>query len=47
MDHGQTREELTSNTERLAIEVIADRIARGDVPKNALAHHPSQPSRLD
>ena len=30
MCYGQTREEAISDTERLAIEVIADRIAHGE-----------------
>jgi hypothetical protein len=36
MSYGQTREETISNTERLAIEVIADRIAHGELPATAL-----------
>jgi predicted RNase H-like HicB family nuclease len=36
MAYGQTREEAISNTERLAIEVIADRIAHGELPSSAL-----------
>ena len=36
MCYGQTREEAISNTERLAIEVIADRIAHGELPSSAL-----------
>lgn len=36
MCYGQTRDEAISNTERLAIEVIADRIAYGDLPSSAL-----------
>jgi len=31
MCYGQTREEAISNTERLAIEVIADRITHGEL----------------
>ncbi|MFN7923998.1 MAG: type II toxin-antitoxin system HicB family antitoxin [Bryobacteraceae bacterium] len=31
MCYGQTREEAISNAERLAMEVIADRIAHGEV----------------
>jgi len=31
-----TREETISNTERLAIEVIADRIRHGELPSSAL-----------
>lgn len=37
MCYGQTRDEAISNTERLAIEVIADRIAHGEMPSSALA----------
>jgi predicted RNase H-like HicB family nuclease len=37
MCYGQTREEAISNTERLAIEVIADRIAHGEMEPTALA----------
>ncbi len=37
MCYGQTREEAISNTERLAIEVIADRIAHGELPSSSLA----------
>lgn len=33
MTYGETREEAISNTERLAIEVIADRIRHGELPK--------------
>jgi predicted RNase H-like HicB family nuclease len=36
MCYGRTREEAISNTERLAIEVIADRIAHGELPSSAL-----------
>ena len=36
MCYGQTRDEAISNTERLAIEVIADRIAHGELPSSAL-----------
>jgi len=32
MTYGRTREEAISNTERLAIEVIAGRIEHGDPP---------------
>ena len=35
MTYGQTREEAISNTERLAIEVIADRIKHGELPPSA------------
>ena len=37
MSYGQTRDEAISNAERLAIEVIADRIAHGELPSSALA----------
>jgi predicted RNase H-like HicB family nuclease len=36
MCYGQTRAEAISNAERLAIEVIADRIAHGELPSSAL-----------
>ncbi len=36
MTYGLTREEAISNTERLAIEVIADRIRHGELPASAL-----------
>ena len=36
MTYGQTREEGISNTERLAIEVIADRIKHAELPHSAL-----------
>jgi predicted RNase H-like HicB family nuclease len=36
MSYGETREEAISNTERLAIEVIADRIKHGELPPAAL-----------
>lgn len=36
MCYGLTRYEAISNTERLAIEVIADRIAHGELPSSAL-----------
>lgn len=36
MCYGQTRDEAISNTERLAIEVIADRIAHGQLPSSSL-----------
>jgi len=32
MCYGQSRDEAISNAERLAIEVIADRIAHGELP---------------
>ena len=37
MTYGSTREEAISNTEKLAIEVIADRIAHGELPPSALS----------
>ncbi len=37
MSYGQTREEAISSAERLAIEVIADRIAHGEMASSALA----------
>lgn len=36
MAYGSTREEAISNTERLAIEVIADRIQHGELAPSAL-----------
>ena len=36
MCYGQTREEAIGNTERLAIDVIADRIAHRELPSSAL-----------
>jgi predicted RNase H-like HicB family nuclease len=36
MCYGTTREESIGNTERLAIEVIADRIAHGEMPASSL-----------
>lgn len=36
MCYGQTRDEAISNAERLAIDVIADRIAHGELPSSAL-----------
>ena len=36
MAYGETREEAISNTERLAIEVIADRIKHAELPLHAL-----------
>ena len=36
MCYGQTRDEAISSTERLAIEVIADRIAHQQLPSSAL-----------
>jgi predicted RNase H-like HicB family nuclease len=35
MTYGQTREEAISSTERLAIEVIADRIKHAELPPSA------------
>jgi predicted RNase H-like HicB family nuclease len=37
MCYGKSRDEAISNVERLAIEIIADRIAEGDLPSSALA----------
>jgi predicted RNase H-like HicB family nuclease len=36
MCYGHTRDEAISNAERLAIEVIADRIAHGELPSSSL-----------
>ena len=36
LTYGETREEAISNTERLAIEVIADRIKHGELPPSSL-----------
>lgn len=36
MCYGTTREEAITNTEKLAIEVIADRIQHGELPPSAL-----------
>jgi predicted RNase H-like HicB family nuclease len=36
MTYGETREEAISNTEKLAIEVIADRIRHGELPASSL-----------
>jgi predicted RNase H-like HicB family nuclease len=36
MCYGTTREEAIGNTERLAIEVIADRTAHGEMPASSL-----------
>jgi predicted RNase H-like HicB family nuclease len=36
MTYGETREEAIRNTERLAIEVIADRVQHGELPPGAL-----------
>ena len=35
MSYGSTREEAILNTERLAIEVIADRVVHGEMPASA------------
>ena len=37
MCYGQTRDEAISKTERLAIDVIADRIEHGEMDSTALA----------
>lgn len=37
MGYGQTRDGAISNAERLTIEVIADRIAHGEMASTALA----------
>ena len=37
MSYGATREEAISNAEKLAIEVIADRIQHGELPSSALS----------
>ena len=36
MCYGETRDDAISNVERLAIEVIADRIAHGELPSSSL-----------
>jgi predicted RNase H-like HicB family nuclease len=36
MSYGATREDAISKTERLAIDVIADRIQHGELPASAL-----------
>ena len=36
MTYGATREEAISSAEKLAIEVIADRISHGELPGSAL-----------
>lgn len=36
MCYGHSRDEAISNAERLAIEVIADRIEHGELPSSAL-----------
>lgn len=36
MCYGKSRDEAISNVERLAIEVIADRIVHGELPSSAL-----------
>jgi predicted RNase H-like HicB family nuclease len=35
MTYGESREEAIRNTERLAIEVIADRVRHGELPPSA------------
>ncbi len=37
MCYGRTRDEAIGNAERLAIEVIADRVAHGELPSCSLA----------
>ena len=37
MSYGTTREEAITNAEKLAIEVIADRIQHGELPPSALS----------
>ena len=37
MCYGETRDQAISNAEKLAIEVLADRIAHGEVSSSALA----------
>ena len=44
MCYGATRDEAISNAERLAIEVIADRIAHGEMASTALAISFSSPN---
>ena len=36
MTYGATREEAISNTEKLAVEVVADRVKHGELPPSAL-----------
>jgi len=36
MTYGETREDAIRNSEKLAIEVIADRVAHGELPSSAL-----------
>jgi predicted RNase H-like HicB family nuclease len=36
MCYGQSQDQAIANVERLAIEVIADRIAHGELPSSAL-----------
>ncbi|MCL4842475.1 MAG: type II toxin-antitoxin system HicB family antitoxin [Bryobacteraceae bacterium] len=43
MCYGAVRDEAISRAERLAIEVIADRIAHGELPSTALAVSSSIP----
>ena len=37
LSYGETRDQAIGNVERLAIEVIADRIAHGGLPSSAFA----------
>jgi predicted RNase H-like HicB family nuclease len=37
MSYGKTREQAISHAERIAIEVIADRITHGELPSSALS----------
>ncbi len=46
MCYRQTREEAISSAERLAIEVIADRIAHGEMPVSSLGVSFSIPDEL-
>jgi predicted RNase H-like HicB family nuclease len=43
MTYGATREEAISNTERLAIEVIADRVKHGELSASSLNNAGSRP----
>ena len=36
MCYGQTRDEAISNAERIAVQVIADRVAHGELPSSSL-----------
>jgi predicted RNase H-like HicB family nuclease len=52
MTYGSTREEAISNTERLAIEVIADRIKRGELldstmSRSYISHRDLRKGRLN